>query len=614
MRLAGPISQIAVSQIADSPVADLAAADLAAVPFRGAVSRLLAIHVPSPVLQGLLALAIYLVVFIIGFALPIASHLGVPQLRQYWTDPNFYTWAMRWWPYAVSHWINPLYTNQMGAPAGYDLAWATTTPTVGLLFWPVTAAFGIVASFNLMLLLVVPVSAWAAFIAARRLTGRFWAAIFAGAVYGFNSFEVVHTWQGQPNLTVIALFPLMVYLVLLWWDGALRKTWFVIWMTLAMALEFYTFNEAFADMTAVLAGALVIGFVVAGRATWRKVARLALHTAIAYVGAVVLAAPYLRYALQNYPNSLTRQRPSFSLHLIRLVLPSSDKLFGLTQLIAYSNNLGRSDLDDYVGLPLLLVPVALVVFARRSRIARLLAIMLAFVIAVAAGPVLIVGNTGLVHLPWGGLWSLPIARSAEPSRFIIFAVLVLSIALAVWLGAPGTSRLLRAARWGLGLLAVVVLFADSPTSYQAVNPVPLGYHPPATMRPVNQLPAFITDCLYRKYLTPGEIVVIVTHRGNAGMLFQADAGFYFRIAGGFLNDSLSRQDGLPAEVGDLAAPTAARERQFERYVRTAGIGAVIVEQAWADPWMSVFGKLGLRSTSAGGVTIYSTGAKPAAGP
>ena len=159
------------------------------------MSRLLAIRVPSPVLQGLLALAIYLAVFIIGFALPIASHMDVPQLRQYWTDPNFYTWAMRWWPYAVSHLINPLYTNQMGAPGGYNLAWATTTPTVGLLFWPVTAAFGIVASFNLMLLLVVPVSAWAAFVAARRLTGRFWAALFAGAVYGLNSFELVHTWQ-----------------------------------------------------------------------------------------------------------------------------------------------------------------------------------------------------------------------------------------------------------------------------------------------------------------------------------------------------------------------------------------------------------------------------------
>ena len=577
--------------------------------FLATALRLLVARARRPALQGLLALAVYLAVFIVGFALPVVSHLGVPQLRQYWTDPNFYTWAMQWWPYALSHGINPLYSNLIGAPDGYNLAWATTTPSVGLLMWPVTAAFGIVASFNLMLLLVPPVSAWAAFVAARRLTGRFWPALLAGAVYGLAPFEVVHDWQGQPNLTVIALFPLMVYLVLLWWDGTLGRTGFVIWMTAAMALQFYTFNEAFADMTAVWAGGLVIGFAVAGRAARPKVARLGLLTAIAYAGAVVLSAPYLIYALRHYPAALTRQRPNFSLHLMRLVLPSSDKLFNLTPLIAYSNHLGRADLDVYVGLPLLLIPFVLAVFAWRSRIARLLAITLVFVLALAVGPILIIGNRELVHLPWGGLWSLPIARSAEPSRLIIFVYLVLSIALALWLAAPTASRLLYAARWGLGLLAVAVLVADVPTSYQAVNPVPLGFTPPATMQPVNQLPAFITQGMYRQYLRQGETVVIVTYRGNAGLLFQADAGFYFRIAGGFINASLTtRQDALPAEVGGLSQATPARIRQFKSYVRSAGIGAIVVEQAWAQPWMlTVFGQAGLHGTSVGGVTVYPTG-------
>jgi hypothetical protein len=594
-----PVPHVAGPRVAVSPIPA----------FRAIALRLPIARLPRPVLQGLLALAVYLAVFIIGFALPLISHLNVPQLRQYWTDPNFYAWAMQWWPYAVSHGINPLYSHQIGAPGGYNLAWATTTPSVGLLMWPVTAAFGIAASFNLMLLLVPPASAWAAFIAARRLTGRFWAALLAGAVYGLTPFELVHDWQGQPNLTVIALFPLMVYLVVRWWDGTLGRTWFVIWMTAAMAVEFYTFNEAFADMTVVWAGGLVIGLAVAGRAAWRTVARLAGLTAIAYVGAIAASAPYLVYALRQYPTALTRQRPAFSLHLTRLVLPVSDKLFGLTSLIAYSNHIGRSSVDDYVGIPLLLIPLALVVFAWSNRIARLLAIALVFVIALAVGPVLVVGNTELVHLPWGRLWSLPIARSAEPSRLIIFAYLVLALALALWLATPARSRLARGARWGLGLLAVAVLVADLPTSYQAVNPIPFGYKPPATMRPVNQLPAFITGGLYRQYLRPGETVVIVTYRGNAGLLFQADAGFYFRIAGGFINASLTpRQDALPAAVGNLSHATPDRMRLFKGYVHSAGIGAIIVEQAWAQPWMlTVFGKSGLHGTSAGGVTIYPTG-------
>ena len=73
---------------------------------------------------------------------------------------------------------------------------------------------------------------------------------------------MLHTWQGQPNLTVIGLFPLMAYLVLRW-DGSLTRTWCVSWLALAMALQFYTFTENFAEMTAVLAGGLGIGFAVA---------------------------------------------------------------------------------------------------------------------------------------------------------------------------------------------------------------------------------------------------------------------------------------------------------------------------------------------------------------
>jgi hypothetical protein len=106
--------------------------------------------VPPPASQGLLALAVYLAVFIIGFGLPLISHLNVPNIRQYWTDPQFYVWSLRWWPYAVSHGINPLFSSQIGAPHGYDLAWASTTPSVALLMWPVTAAFGVLVSYNIV--------------------------------------------------------------------------------------------------------------------------------------------------------------------------------------------------------------------------------------------------------------------------------------------------------------------------------------------------------------------------------------------------------------------------------------------------------------------------------
>ena len=565
-------------------------------------SRFAVLRRPAP--QGLLALAIYLTVFIVGFGLPIASHLNVPQLRQYWTDPNFYTWAMRWWPYAVSHGINPLYSNQIGAPDGYNLAWATTTPSAGLLMWPVTAAVGIVMSFNLTLLIVPPVSAWAAFVAARRLTGRFWAALLAGTVYGFSPFELIHNWQGQPNLTVIVLFPLMVYLVVRWWEGSLGRIAFVGWLTVLMAAEFYTFNEAFADMTAVWAGGLLIGFAVAGRTARRRVARLAGLTAIAYAGSLVLAAPYLIYALRHYAGTLTRQNDAFSLQFMRLIVPTSQQMFGLKPLIAYSSQIGRRGLDDYVGIPLLVILLLLAVFAWSSRLSRLLAIGFVLVLALAAGPDLVITRHNVHTLPWAKLWSLPIARSAEPSRFIVFGSLALAIALAVWLAAPTRSKLVKGARWGLGLLAVAAIITDAPTSYQAVIPAPPGFTAPATARPVNQLPAFITQGLYRQYLRPGEIVVVFTARGNAGMLFQAAANFYFRIAGGYINASLTPVDAVPHQVTLVAHPSKGADRVFEAYLRSAGVGAILVEQAWEFTWIHNLNSLGLHGTSVGGVIVY----------
>ena len=42
-------------------------------------------------------------------------------------------------------------------------------------------------------------------------------------VFGFCLYELAHSVSGQPNLTVTLLLPLVVYLVLRWWDGTLKR-------------------------------------------------------------------------------------------------------------------------------------------------------------------------------------------------------------------------------------------------------------------------------------------------------------------------------------------------------------------------------------------------------
>jgi hypothetical protein len=186
---------------------------------------------------------------------------------------------------------------------------------------------------------------------------------------------------------------------------------------------------------------------------------------------------------------------------------------------------------------------------------------------------------------------------------MLFAYLVLAIIVAVWLSFPTGNRLLLASRWILGVATVAALLAYHPTVPSgSVNPPSA---PSAAVRP-DALPAFISAGLYRHYLRPGEIVLVVSDRGNAGMLFQADTNFYMRIAGGFINVSVSNTTALPEPVARLRHPTPARERRFRAYVRRAGVGAILVERAWAAPWMQVFSRMGLHDTSVGGMIVYRT--------
>jgi hypothetical protein len=563
-------------------------------------------RVPGPVLQGLIAFAIYLVFFVLWLGQALVTHLNQPAVGQVEVDPNFYIWAWRWWTYAVSHGLNPLYSYQIGAPAGINLAWATTSPAVALLVAPLTAAFGPVLSYNLTLLLAPPASAWATFVAARRLTGKFWASLPAGIVYAFNVYTMDHEVSGQPNLTVTLLLPLMVYLVLRWWDGTLGRTGYVIWTMVVIALEFYTFVEYFADMSLMLVAALALGFWLAGRELRPKVARLARHTCIAYLGAMVLAAPYLIYALGNYPSTLTRQQPFFSLDLSGLVLPRHDRLLGMTWwAAAVAHDMSAT---TYLGLPLLVILVLLAVFAWSRRLVRFLVIGFVVVVLFAAGPNLIVDGQSLFWLPWGAMWNGMFLRSAEPIRLILFGYLALAMVLAAWLATAGRSWLARAGRWALAMVAVAAIFADLPTFAEVVVPPPPKHWTPAipSLQPVNALPAFFSDGLYRRYLTPGEIVVVVSQRGNAGMLFQAATGFYFRIDGGFINASLSRIDALPLPVAAVSYLSPANKLGFEEYIQASGVGAIIVERAWSQQWMYNFADIGLKGVTVGGVTIYDT--------
>jgi hypothetical protein len=566
---------------------------LAAVDDRAGRTRALVARArnASPAVQGLAALVVYLAIWILAETYPLLAHPGRPQLDQLSTDPNFYVWSLRWWPYAVAHGLNPLHTTLIGAPAGYGLAWVTSIPPLGLLAFPVTELAGPVVTFNLLVVVAIPLSGWAAFVVCRRLTERFWASLAGGAVYGFSAYEMNHIFSGQLNLAFAMLLPLLAYLMLAWRDQVIGSRTFVALLALVMAVQFYLFIETFADMTAVLALGLAAGYLLAGQPDRKLIAGLSLRVGIAYVIAVVLAAPYMKYALSHQPAGFSSRPDTASLKLASLVVPWSSQTFGLGWLARAAAPLAGPDMDGYVSIPLLAIAVALCVVAWRRRMTRFLIVIVVLLIVLALGPTLhIAGWSAVGRLPWGRVWSLPIARSAYPVRLMVFVFLGLAVMTALWLAGPSKRWWLR---WLLGLLAVAAIAANTPA---------------LALQDQSGFPAFITTGEYHQYLTPGETVVMLSERGNVGLLWQAQMDLYPRVAGGFINKAITGYDGVPGPVARLAIRglTKQKVQRFRSYLTTAKVGAILVEQHEAGSWPAIFTRIGLHGRAVGGVIIYKT--------
>lgn len=64
-------------------------------------------------------------------------------------------------------------------------------------------------------------SAWAAYMLCRRVTGGFWPSLAGGYVFGFSSYELGHL-----NLSLVFIPPLIGYLLVLRLEKAVRPSTF----------------------------------------------------------------------------------------------------------------------------------------------------------------------------------------------------------------------------------------------------------------------------------------------------------------------------------------------------------------------------------------------------
>jgi hypothetical protein len=540
----------------------------------------------SPVLQNGIAFLIYLVIWLTTAYRPIIGHATQMLLMHKSQDPNLNVWSLGWWPYAIGNGLNPLYTHEIFAPAGYSLAWVTTMPPLALLAAPLTVAAGPVLAFNVFASLALPLAAWAAFLLCRRLTGKFWAGLAGGAVFGFSAFETYHSAMGQLNLAYSLLLPILGYIIVVWWQGRISTRAFVILAAVTLTVQFYLFLEVFAGLGAILAISLVVGLALAGQAGRPVIVRLGKSIGLAYLIAIAAALPYVVYMLNS-----TTPRPlqASGADLASLVIPRPGRTFGIRWLAHAAHGPDKLSAACYVGIPLLVLVILLAVTSWQSRLVRFLCCMLAIIVVVSLGPVVYLEGRPSVVPPWARLFHLPLVRNAYPLRLMEFAYLVLAVATALWLAGP--AKRVRWARWPLAVLVILSIALDAA---------------PIKVKANNEVPTFISQAQYRRQLSPGEIVVVISNTGNAAMLWQAQSGYYMRVAGGYINQDINHRTDLPAQVHVLTNPTPAHVAMFEQFVRADHIGAILLDRGNVPRWVDIFSDLGLVGHTTGGVVVYPT--------
>jgi hypothetical protein len=539
----------------------------------------------------LLAFCIYLLLALALFGPTVLPHLHDRVMTTLPGDWSLFAWSFRWWPHSIASGVDPLFTRELWYPYGLNLAWTTSTPVPSLILAPITFTAGPVAAFNLTCLLAPATSAFTAFILYMRLTRRsFWASVAGGFVFGFSPYMMAQLVSGHLNLSLALMVPVFAYLVVRLLEGSMAPRRFVAIFAACLVIQFGISTEVF--VTVGLFGALAaVAAAIVAPARRSELLRAMGLIGVSYIVAAALVSPYL-YAAFAYPQPY---KPLFThplapiplSELARVVVPGSPEIlgrsFGQPGTHPWYFHLER--FGWYMPVPLLVIVWHL--WRTQWRRPAVKAAVLAFVGALAfgLGPYLSAGSHR-IPMPWVLIQALPLVNRAFPYRIMAYASLALGACIAYWLASsPRSWR-----RWTVfaaGGLLLVPNIADTSLWAREVS-----------------VPPFLETGQFRSAIAPEEVVWVVSPEGGDQMLWQAQSGMYFRLAGGYTGVTPPELADPALEYrlvsGDLRATDAGA---LPGFVASHHVDAVIVagEPAWVV--QEIAGALGVSQEDIGGVTL-----------
>lgn len=551
----------------------------------------------KPALTAFAAFALYFLAALALFDRP--GLLAGTAIIGSGTDPYLYIWAFHFIPHALTHGQNPFIIPANWAPAGLNITQATTTPGLALLFWPLTALIGPVASFNVATLLAPPLGAIAAYALAYTLTRRALAAFIAGWIFGFSTY-VVGAMLGHLQTDFVPLVPLAFLVVFQRHRNpdAFRPVPYVASLSLIAIAQFLISLETFVTTALFLGVIFLIQTLSPPRATPRRILTEIALFALAYLIAFAAMAPYFYYFFRDYgaiPHIL-QNGGYFCIDLLNLIIPTPVTWIGGHLATPITNHFSGGISEDlgYIGLPLALIALAAAIRLRHNLAARLMSLLTALAILCALGPILHIAGRPLMPLPWALLERLPLLGNVVTGRLMLYAALGIAILAALLLATmrPATYRTASALCFAAALLTLPNSIAGPKTGWYA--PIPT--------------PRLFTTTAYRRLIPRHAIVMFMPFQGANGdaILWTTLTDGYFRSIDGYGNFIPPPFSAWPVatmlNTGSIGPDFA---DQFNRFMKHFGATRVIVPRPLWTRWNPALIAASWHKTTIGRFAVFT---------
>lgn len=436
-------------------------------------------------------------------------------------DPKAFIWLIHWWPYAIKHGLNPLFTKFLWAPDGYNITEISSIPFISLIMLPIAKIYGYITAYNLVAIFASSLSAYTAYLLCKNLTRSFWPALLGGYFFGFSSYQIAQMIGGHINLSFTMMLPLIILLIINQIITKNKSLIFVILMSLCTIIQFLISKEIFITFNFFLCLMLLVAFFV--YKTQRNIIiRLTWLLIINYIITIIATFPFIYYFLFHSMAFSQKSQIRYATNLLHFFIPTNATWLGGNFFWKFIHEF--SDIQEcgaYLGLPLIIIIILYIKEFWKTNTGKLLTISILTTAFCSLGAILRIGPYFTIYtLPWILMIKLPIFLHILTIRFILFTWLGIAILIALWLQNTRNKNFIK-----YSLVICSIMF---------ILPNPKPYNIELIQKII--FPPFIKNKFYQKIMQPHDIILtlpisVLTDVNNT-LLWQIKTDMYFKLAAG----------------------------------------------------------------------------------